>query len=168
MRPARYQKEGFLESMRTFKGAKKRQELIADNGKTMVYLDFAHAPSKVKATVDAFREMFPDKKLTACLEIHTFSSLNKTFLPQYMGTMDRADEAALFYNPEVVAHKQMEALSPEFIRKCFALPRLKVFDHKEELEEYLRGKIFDRRSSSIDVIGKFFRDGSWENQTMTK
>ena len=133
-------KQDFLASLTTFKGAKKRQELIADNGKTKIYLDFAHAPSKVKATVEAFREMFPEKKLTACLEIHTFSSLNKAFLPQYKGTMDSADEAVLFYNPEVVAHKNMEALSSEFIRECFALPRLKVFDHKKELEEYLLGR----------------------------
>ncbi|HYW94595.1 MAG TPA: Mur ligase family protein [Bacteroidales bacterium] len=133
-------KQDFLSSMKTFKGAKKRQELLSDNGKTKVYLDFAHAPSKVKATVEAFKEMFPDKKLTACLEIHTYSSLNKNFLPQYKGSLDKADEAALFYNPEVVAHKKMEALSAEVIRECFALPRLKVFDNREELEEYLGGK----------------------------
>ncbi len=130
-------KQDFLSSMTTFKGAKKRQELLADNGKTKVYLDFAHAPSKVKATVEAFREMFPDKKLTACLEIHTFSSLNKAFLPQYKGTMDPADEAALFYNPEVVAHKKMEPLTPEFIRQSFDLPSLKIFDHGDDLKEYL-------------------------------
>ena len=133
-------KQDFLTSLTTFKGAKKRQELLADNGKTKIYLDFAHAPSKVKATVEAFREMFPEQKLTACLEIHTFSSLNKAFLPQYKETMDRADEAVLFYNPDVVAHKNMEALSSEFIRECFALPTLKVFDSKDDLEEYLLGR----------------------------
>ena len=128
-------KQDFLTSMTSFKGAKKRQELLSDNGKTKIYLDFAHAPSKVKATVEAFREMFPDKKLTACLEIHTYSSLNKNFLPQYKGSLDKADEAALFYNPEVVAHKKMEPLSAEFIRESFDLQRMKVIDNKEELED---------------------------------
>ena len=133
-------KQDFLSSMTSFKGAKKRQELLSDNGKTKIYLDFAHAPSKVKATVDAFREMFPGKRLTACLEIHTFSSLNKSFLPQYRGSLGPADEAALFYNPEVVAHKRMEPLTAEFIRECFDLPGLKVFDNKDEIESYLAGK----------------------------
>jgi UDP-N-acetylmuramate: L-alanyl-gamma-D-glutamyl-meso-diaminopimelate ligase len=131
-------RQDFMAAMKTFKGAKKRQELLSDNGKTKVYLDFAHAPSKVRATVEAFREMFPDKKLTACLEIHTFSSLNKAFLPQYKGSMDPADEAALFYSPEVVAQKNMEVLTPEFIRRSFALPSMKVFDQRKSLEEYLR------------------------------
>ena len=136
-------KQDFLTSMTSFKGAKKRQELLSDNGKTKIYLDFAHAPSKVKATVEAFSEMFPDKKLTACLEIHTYSSLNKNFLPQYKGSLDKADEAALFYNPDVVAHKKMEPLSAEFIRESFDMQRLKVIDNKEELEGFITEKSND-------------------------
>ncbi len=148
-------KQDFLMSMTSFKGAKKRQELLSDNGRTKIYLDFAHAPSKVKATVEAFREMFPDKKLTACLEIHTYSSLNKNFLPQYKGSLDKADEAALFYNPEVVAHKKMEPLSSEFIRESFDLQRLKVIDNKEELEEYITEKSRDEGILLLMSSGNF-------------
>ncbi len=156
-------KQDFLRAMTTFKGAKKRQELLADNGKTKVYLDFAHAPSKVKATVEAFREMFSGKRLTACLEIHTFSSLNRAFLPQYMGTMDMADEAALFYNPDVVAHKKMEPLTAKFIRECFASPNLKVFDNSADLEKYLVARASEEGVLLLMSSGNFSGLGSWED-----
>jgi UDP-N-acetylmuramate: L-alanyl-gamma-D-glutamyl-meso-diaminopimelate ligase len=130
----------FLHAMKSFKGAGKRQELLAKNEKTSVYLDFAHAPSKVRATVSAFKERFPGKKLMAVLEIHTFSSLNKDFLPQYKGSLDKADEVLVFYSPEVVKHKKLEAISPEFVKACFGNTKLKVITSKEELKDLIQEK----------------------------
>ncbi len=128
----------FLESMTDFKGAARRQELIYDNEVPRIYRDFAHAPSKVKATVSGFREQFGNKKITAFLEIHTFSSLNKDFLPHYNGSMDAADSAFVFYNPEVVKHKKLPALNKEFIRKCFGNDAIIVLDNKSELEYFMK------------------------------
>jgi len=127
----------FMESMSDFKGAARRQELIASSDTVRIYHDFAHAPSKVKATVDAFKEFFPDTPLLACLELHTFSSLNKKFMPQYAGTLKKARQAVVFYNPEVVEHKRLEALSNTFIRECFDDPGLKVVNNPEELQEII-------------------------------
>ena len=126
--------EKFLASMTDFMGAARRQELIFQNEKLKVYRDFAHAPSKVRATVSGFREQFQNQKLTAFLEIHTFSSLNKDFLPQYEKSMNGADSAYVFYNPEVVKHKKLPALDKDFILKCFDNKSITILDDKLELE----------------------------------
>ena len=127
----------FLFSMTNFRGAARRQELLAGNENCDVYLDFAHAPSKVKATTEAFREQFIDKKLIACLELHTFSSLNRDFLPQYNSCMDQADKAIVFYDPEVVAHKKLPELKPEDILTSFGRKDLTVISDKNLLEPAL-------------------------------
>lgn len=127
--------EMFYDAIESFRGAARRQELLAENEEVKVFLDFAHAPSKVKATVDSFKETYPEKKLTAILEIHTFSSLNREFLPQYQGSLDKADEAIVFFNPEVVTHKKLPALDADFVKQCFGKEGLKVIDSREELEE---------------------------------
>ena len=130
--------EQFYEAISSFKGAAKRQELIAENTRQKIFLDFAHAPSKVKATLEGFRERYPREKITALLELHTFSSLNQAFMPQYSGTLERADEAAVYFNPEVVKNKQLPPLEPEFVKSCFGKPGLKVINKKESLENYIR------------------------------
>ena len=127
----------FLESMKTFRGAGKRLELInRPDNEAMVFRDFAHAPSKVGATILAVREQYPGKTLFACLELHTFSSLNKKFLPQYAGTMDQADEAVVFYNPEVVKHKKLPEIFPADIRNGFRRIDLIVYSDLNDLEEW--------------------------------
>ncbi len=129
--------EDFLTSIGSFRGAARRQELLAGNKDTAVYLDFAHAPSKVKATVEAFRERFPGKKLFAFLELHTFSSLNADFLPGYNGTMNAADEATVFYDPAVIRHKNLPSLSVGKVSGAFGNRNTKVITNIDEMEKHL-------------------------------
>ena len=129
--------EMFYEAISSFKGAARRQQLLAEGMDKKVYLDFAHAPSKVKATLEGFRETYPDKKITACLELHTFSSLNKEFLPQYKGSLDAADEAIVFYNPDVVEHKKLPAIEKTFVQNSFHKDRLLVINNPAEIKTAL-------------------------------
>lgn len=123
----------FYDAISSFKGAARRQQLLAASGDKKVYLDFAHAPSKVKATLEGFRENYAGLKIFALLELHTYSSLNEAFLPQYSGAMDAADKAVVFYNPEVVQHKKLPPINKEFIRECFRQDDLLVINDREEL-----------------------------------
>ena len=128
----------FLISMADFTGAARRQELIFESSDLSIYRDFAHAPSKVKATVQGFREFNPGKKLIAFLEIHTFSSLNRDFLPQYKFSMDNADEAYVYYNPEVVNHKKLPELEPDFVKACFGNKNITIISNKEDLISHIK------------------------------
>lgn len=134
----------FMQSMDTFRGAAKRQELIYEDKNKMLFIDFAHAPSKVKATVAGFKENYPGKKLIVFLELHTFSSLNKEFIPQYKGSLEPADEASVFFNPEVVKHKKLPEIDPQFIHDRFEKQNLKVITDpkilKNEITEKLKEK----------------------------
>jgi UDP-N-acetylmuramate: L-alanyl-gamma-D-glutamyl-meso-diaminopimelate ligase len=127
----------FNVAIQTFKGASKRLELIAKNEKRTVYKDFAHAPSKVKATLMAVKEQFPECKVVACLELHTYSSLNKDFLGHYAGTLDPADEALVYFNPHALQIKRLPAITPEQIRDGFANIKLEVFNDSARLRERL-------------------------------
>lgn len=126
----------FLSSIMSFKGASKRLQLLAKNKTGEIYLDFAHAPSKVKATISALKQKNTSVKLTACLELHTFSSLKKEFLPQYFNTMKDADEAIVYFNPQVIKHKQLENLDINYVKNCFGSD-INVFTDTEELQNYL-------------------------------
>jgi UDP-N-acetylmuramate: L-alanyl-gamma-D-glutamyl-meso-diaminopimelate ligase len=145
----------FLVSMTTFKGAARRQELLAKSRKRMVYLDFAHAPSKVSATVQAFREQFREKKLIACLELHTYSSLNTAFLPQYRASMDLADTAIVFYNPEVLKHKKLPVFSPEIVMQAFQRKDLIVLQEPALVEQKLLELSEDNSVFLIMTSGDF-------------
>ena len=127
----------FYEAISSFRGAAKRQQLLTEAAGKKVYLDFAHAPSKVRATMESFRETYPGKKITAYLELHTFSSLNKAFMPQYAGTMDAADRAIVYYNPEVVKHKQLPEIEKSFVSNCFQHKNLQVIADAKELKSTL-------------------------------
>ena len=129
----------FIEAMLTFTGAGKRLEKVYSDDNRTVYRDFAHAPSKVRATVRAVREQYPEQTFFACLELHTFSSLNKEFLPQYSGAMDLADEAIVFFNPEVVKHKKLPQINKEDILEAFQRKDLKVFSDTKVLQEWYDG-----------------------------
>lgn len=129
--------DDFYEAIATFKGASKRLELLAQGLEGVVYKDFAHAPSKVRAAVQAVREQFQDHNLIACLELHTYSSLNKEFIQQYKGTLDLADVAAVFYSPDAVRIKQLEQLSPEEIATAFGNDSLQVFTDPEAFQDFL-------------------------------
>ncbi|MEO8067095.1 MAG: Mur ligase family protein [Flavobacteriales bacterium] len=116
----------FYAAIATFHGAAKRLEKLAEAGSRVVFKDFAHSPSKLVATVQAVREQFPDRKLTACMELHTFSSLSEGFLDQYAGTMDMADQAIVFYDPHAVELKRLPPIPPERIKRAFGREDLRV------------------------------------------
>ncbi len=112
------QKE-FAEAISSFKGAARRLQLVARNETTNIYWDFAHSPSKLTATIQAVKEQFPKRKLVACMELHTFSSLTKEFLKEYKGTMDNADVRKVYFNPHVLEHKRLAALSADEVKNYF-------------------------------------------------
>lgn len=125
--------EHFYKAIATFKGASKRLELVACNDNCRVYKDFAHSPSKLKATIAAVREQFPTKHLVACMELHTFSSLTEEFLKQYEGAMHDADEAIVYFSPEAIALKKLPPITAEMIMKSFGKEDLQVYSDSAEL-----------------------------------
>ena len=129
--------KAFYEAISTFKGASKRLELVAKSDSCAVYKDFAHSPSKLKATIAAVREQFPDRKLVACMELHTFSSLSEGFLAQYRSAMDSADTAIVYYSPEAIELKKLPPISPEMIFKAFGRDDLLVFHDSVLLKDKL-------------------------------
>jgi UDP-N-acetylmuramate: L-alanyl-gamma-D-glutamyl-meso-diaminopimelate ligase len=125
----------FYEAMKSFNGASKRMELLDRNDSISVYKDFAHAPSKVKATIEAVKEQFPDRKLYAYLELHTYSSLNETFLDEYKNSLDLADEASIFYNPHALQIKGLPVISAQTIIQAFDKEGLRIYDDSSKLKE---------------------------------
>lgn len=129
--------ETFFTAVSSFEGADKRLQLLGANDTTSVFLDFAHSPSKVKATIEAVRELFPYRKIVSCLELHTYSSLKKEFLNEYRNTMDSSAEALIYYNNHTVELKRLEKISPENIVESFGRNDLKVFTLSMQLIDYL-------------------------------
>lgn len=129
----------FYEAIATFKGASKRLEKIAESHNKVVYKDFAHSPSKVKATTQAVKEQYKSRKLIACLELHTYSSLNATFLKEYEGALYAADVAVVFYSPEAVKIKQLEAVTQQQIATAFNRTDLIIYTNPADFKEYLFG-----------------------------
>ena len=127
----------FYEAIASFKGASKRLEKIAETNNAVAYKDFAHSPSKVQATTQAVKKQYPNKKLIACLELHTYSSLNAEFLTQYQGALDAADVAVVFYSPDAVAIKKLEEISKEQIETAFKRDDLIVYTNPEEFKSFL-------------------------------
>lgn len=125
--------EDFLESMQTFKGASKRLELVKKTDNVSVFKDFAHSPSKLKATIEAVKDWFPNRKLVACMELHTFSSLTSEFLKQYKGTMDKADVSMVYYNKHAIELKRLPDLNKEEVFKAFAKEDLKVYTDVKDM-----------------------------------
>jgi UDP-N-acetylmuramate: L-alanyl-gamma-D-glutamyl-meso-diaminopimelate ligase len=127
----------FYEAIQSFKGAAKRLELVASVENGLFYKDFAHAPSKVKATTEALKNQFPSRKLVACLELHTFSSLNPAFLPHYAGTLDLADEAIIYLSEHAREIKRMDRIEEDVVQTYFKHPRLRVIRDAETLRNAL-------------------------------
>lgn len=129
--------EDFYEAIQSFKGAAKRLEKIAQTSSAIAYKDFAHSPSKVKATTQAVKKQYPNNKLIACLELHTYSSLNTEFLSQYEGALDAADVAVVFYSPDAVAIKKLEEISKEQIESAFNRSDLIVYTNPDDFKSFL-------------------------------
>lgn len=145
----------FYEAIQSFKGAANRLELVAENGRVSVFKDFAHSPSKLKATVQAVKEQFPDRKLTACMELHTFSSLTADFLKEYAGSMDAADEAIVYFNPHTLKHKKLPELDKKDVKKAFGRKDLEVYTDSAELRKHLLGQKWRKRNLLMMSSGTF-------------
>jgi UDP-N-acetylmuramate: L-alanyl-gamma-D-glutamyl-meso-diaminopimelate ligase len=129
--------DDFYQAISSFKGASKRLERLANGRTSYLFKDFAHAPSKVKATTQAVKEQFPDSKLVACLELHTYSSLDPSFIVHYRNSLEKADLPIVFYDPEALKIKNRPPISPEEILVAFDLPELMVFTELQKLKDHL-------------------------------
>ena len=129
--------EDFYEAIASFKGASKRLEKIAESSETVIYKDFAHSPSKVKATTEAVKKQYAQRDVIACLELHTYSSLNAAFLAEYNGALDKADKAVVFYSPHAVKIKQLDSVSEEQISNAFQRDDLIIFTNPAKFKEFL-------------------------------
>lgn len=145
----------FYEAISTFKGAAKRLEKIAENDSAVAYKDFAHSPSKLKATVSAVKRQYPDRKLVACMELHTFSSLKKEFLPHYHECMEEADEAIVYFSPDVVANKRLEPITAEQVKEAFGTPNVTVYTDSKTITDILRSKDWEKTNLLLMSSGNF-------------
>ena len=152
----------FYEAISTFQGASKRLEKIAETKKSIAYKDFAHSPSKVLATTNALKNQYPHRKLIACLELHTYSSLNPEFLKEYKGALDAADVAVVFYSPHAVEIKKLKAISSEQIANAFQREDLIIYTNPDEFKTFLFSQEFNDASlllmSSGDYGGLDFKE----------
>lgn len=147
--------EQFYEAIQSFSGAAKRLELIKKNTVTAVYKDFAHSPSKLKATTQAVKKQFPDRKLIACMELHTFSSLNENFLKEYDGAMALADEAFVYFNPHTIEHKKLKPITETQVKQAFGGNNITVYTDSKELLNDLLKKDFKAKNLLMMSSGNF-------------
>jgi UDP-N-acetylmuramate: L-alanyl-gamma-D-glutamyl-meso-diaminopimelate ligase len=145
----------FLKQIAGFSGASKRLELLAEKGNIRVYRDFAHAPSKVKATIAAMKEQFPERRLIAVLELHTYSSLQAAFMPEYRGALDPADKALLYYSAHALELKRLPPLDPELIRKGFSKEGLQIITSAQELSHWLSAQSYENTNLLLMSSGNF-------------
>ncbi|MCZ6521379.1 MAG: Mur ligase family protein [Bacteroidetes bacterium] len=145
----------FYQAIQTFTGASNRMELLKKNGSTYIYKDYAHAPSKLAATTKALKEQYHGTQLVACLELHTFSSLNKDFIKQYKGSFDAADTAIIYYNPETLSLKNLEPIKKKEFKKAFKRKDLHVFTDSQKMEEFLLTQDWYQKNLLLMSSGNF-------------
>lgn len=148
-------KEVFYKHIQTFKGAQKRLELVDKNDSTTIFKDFAHSPSKLKATSSAVKQQFKKRSLVACMELHTFSSLNQEFLKEYSHTMDLPDEAIVYFNPDTIAHKKLTPITKSQVFNCFKRSDLRVFTSTDDLILDLKQKNWENTNLLLMSSGNF-------------
>lgn len=144
----------FFTAAQTFTGAGKRLQKVAEKGNFILFKDFAHSPSKLKATINAVKEQFSDRRVVACMELHTFSSLNKEFLPLYNNTMDKADAAIVYYSDHVVEHKKLPSLAKEEVENNFG-GKVQVLKKTEEVLSYIRAENWNNSVLLMMSSGNF-------------
>ena len=144
----------FFRAVQSFTGAGKRLQKVAEKGAFTMFKDFAHSPSKLKATTKAVKEQFAERHVVACMELHTFSSLKKEFLPHYKDAMKMADEAVVYYSPEVVKHKKLEPISKELVAEGFG-GNVLVMNETEEVLQFIRSKKWDNSVLLMMSSGNF-------------
>jgi UDP-N-acetylmuramate: L-alanyl-gamma-D-glutamyl-meso-diaminopimelate ligase len=147
--------EDFYHAISSFKGASNRLETIGKNEYCSIFKDFAHSPSKLKATTAAVKEQFADRELFACMELHTFSSLNAEFLKEYGGAMDKADRAIVYFNPHTIAHKRLEPISEAQVKRAFGRDDLEVFTDSKKLVELLKEQVWNNKTLLLMSSGNF-------------
>ena len=147
--------DDFYREIASFTGASNRLEKICETETCVAYKDFAHSPSKLKATVNAVRERYPNKKLIACMELHTFSSLMADFLPQYKGCMAEADLAFVYFNPKVIEHKRLTPITAEEVREAFGTENVEVFTESAALQNKLRSLSYENTALLMMSSGTF-------------
>ncbi|MFN5183808.1 MAG: UDP-N-acetylmuramate--L-alanine ligase [Bacteroidota bacterium] len=146
----------FIIAMQSFEGAAKRLELVRQSETFTFYKDFAHSPSKLKATINAVKKQFPNRKLTAVIELHTFSSLNENFLAEYKDSMNEADEAIVYFNPHTIQHKKLKAISPEQVKESFGQHKnLSVYTDSSSIAKYLELEVWENRNLLMMSSGNF-------------
>lgn len=145
----------FYDAISGFEGASGRLEIVASSNSTSLIKDFAHAPSKVKASVKAVKDLYPDRELVACLELHTYSSLSKSFLPQYRQALKGAQQRVVYYDPHTVAAKKLAPLTVDDVKKAFDADTLQVFTSPHELEHYLTKQSWANKNLLLMSSGNF-------------
>jgi len=147
--------DDFYEAIASFKGASKRLEKIAETSNAVAFKDFAHSPSKVKATSQAVKDQYNSKKLVACLELHTYSSLTPAFLKEYQGALDAADVAVVFYSPHAVAIKKLDPISEAQIREAFQRDDLIVYTEPNHFQDFLKSQTFENTALLLMSSGNY-------------
>ena len=147
--------EDFYEAIASFTGASKRLEKIAENSQTVIFKDFAHSPSKVKATTEAVKKQYAQREVIACLELHTYSSLNAEFLSEYKGALDLADKAVVFYSPHAVKIKQLDEVTTAQIGAAFGREDLIIFTNPSEFKAFLFGQNLEQTAVILMSSGNY-------------
>jgi len=145
----------FYEAIKHFTGAANRLELLKKTESTTVFKDFAHAPSKLNATINATKELYEDRKLIAVMELHTYSSLSKNFLEQFSGSMDRADVPVVFFTPHAIELKKLPPITVEDVKEGFGNKNLQVFTDASALEVFLRNQDYNGATLLMMSSGNF-------------
>ena len=160
--------EEFYEAISSFKGANKRLEKLFENESTVIFKDFAHSPSKVKATSDAVKEQYGNRKVLTCLELHTYSSLNADFLTEYQNALDAADVAVVFYSPHAVKIKRLEKVKEEQIAKAFQREDLIIYTDPKEFKNFLYSQNLENTALLLMSSGDYGGLDFDEVKTMVK
>ena len=147
--------DDFYEAIASFKGASKRLEKIAENTQTVIFKDFAHSPSKVKATTEAVKKQYENREVIACLELHTYSSLNAEFLGEYKGALDKADKAVVFYSPHAVKIKQLDEVTTAQIGAAFGREDLLMFTNPAEFKTFLFSQNLEQTAVVLMSSGNY-------------
>jgi UDP-N-acetylmuramate: L-alanyl-gamma-D-glutamyl-meso-diaminopimelate ligase len=147
--------EMFFEAVSSFEGAAGRLQKVKEVHGTTIFKDFAHAPSKVKATIKAVKDLYSDRELIACFELHTYSSLNKNFLPQYKDSFKNANTAVVYFSPEKVKAKGFPEISADELKKAFANPSLQIFTSEQELHNFLKQQQYKNKNLLMMSSGNF-------------
>ena len=147
--------DDFYEAIASFTGASKRLEKIAENTQTVIFKDFAHSPSKVKATTEAVKKQYENREVIACLELHTYSSLNAEFLSEYQGALDQADKAVVFYSPHAVKIKQLDEVTTAQIGAAFGREDLIIFTNPSEFKAFLFGQNLEQTAVILMSSGNY-------------